>query len=439
MIAELEKNISGQIRILKEISLYLNILEQTRKPQERKLLEKSINSLTENLRMLNDAIPQIVKSISLAQPLPTEKKQLKKKHELEEVKIKHFDKDLVVVLNKRDKERFLRELAFSESFIKKIKKRQRRQEEKKEKVQWKGSRGYVKLANKFFLDKAEKLMEKGYFIDLRTNLRKANIDMLAESYAAMTMLTTAIAFFLSIFLAIFFLFFSVGFSPPYISLFHGNYLTRFLEVLLIPIFLPVLTFFAVYYYPYTEQKAAEQGINQELPFAVIHMSAISGSGISPSELFRIIGTSDEYPYLRKEIRKVLNQINVYGYDLVTALKNAAKNSPSEKLAELLSGLATTITAGSDLSAFLEKRAESLMMLYRLERQKYTKLIETFLDIYISMVITAPLIFLLIIIMLNLTGSGLSLSPTQLGLVSAGVVAILNIFFLVFLQIKQPSY
>jgi len=84
------------------------------------------------------------------------------------------------------------------------------------------------------------------------------------------------------------------------------------------------------------------------------MSAITGAGIEPTEIFRIIGLSKEYPFLRKEIRKVLNQINLYGYDLTTALNNAAKTAPSEKLAELFSGLSTTITSGANLSEFLRK-------------------------------------------------------------------------------------
>ena len=38
------------------------------------------------------------------------------------------------------------------------------------------------------------------------------------------------------------------------------------------------------------------------------MSAISGSGIEPSEIFRIIGLNREYPYLRKEIRKIVPEL-----------------------------------------------------------------------------------------------------------------------------------
>ena len=169
------------------------------------------------------------------------------------------------------------------------------------------------------------------------------------------------------------------------------------------------------------------------------MSAISGSGIEPSEIFKIIGFSKEYPYLRREIRKVLNQINLYGYDLLTALTNVSKSSPSAKLSELFSGLATTIGSGGGLQNYFEKRAESLLIDYRLEREKYTKVAETFMDIYISVVIAAPMILMLLLVMMSITGFQSGFTPQQITLLIIGVIAIINTLFLVFLEAKQPTY
>ena len=72
------------------------------------------------------------------------------------------------------------------------------------------------------------------------------------------------------------------------------------------------------------------------------MAAISGSMIEPSKIFSIIISTEEYPYLTREFTKLINEINVYGYDLVSALRNNATNSPSKKLAELFNGIAMQI-------------------------------------------------------------------------------------------------
>ncbi|MEK7124018.1 MAG: type II secretion system F family protein, partial [Patescibacteria group bacterium] len=59
--------------------------------------------------------------------------------------------------------------------------------------------------------------------------------------------------------------------------------------------------------------------------------------------------------------------------------NVSKTTPSTKLSELFSGLSTTITSGGNLGEFFAKRADSLLVTYRLEREKYTKIAETFIN------------------------------------------------------------
>jgi len=433
VIEELERNIDAEIAMLREISSYMKKLARAAE-QDKKLLEGAVKSLKASMRVINKSIPIMLRDISLTNKLPH--RGMKKSVKFENVKFKGVGSEVEVVLNQEDKEKFLKELSISESFVKKLKKESA---DKEEFTEFKASRGYLKLANKYFMDRADKWIKKGYFKSLSLGLRKANVDVLFKSYVAMIFMTVVFSVVFAILLTVFLLFVDASFVWPFFSLYDGSYLARIGRIFWIPLVIPVLTFFALYYYPSTEKKSLGKKINQELPFAVIHMSAISGSGIEPSEIFKIIGLSKEYPYLRKEIRKVLNQINLYGYDLVTALNNASKISPSEKLAELFSGLSTTITSGSSLKDFFEKRSGSLLLSYRLEREKYTKLVETFLDIYISIVVAAPMIFLLLLILMTVSGIGVGFTSVQLSVISVFSIALLNVAFLVFLQIKQPSY
>ena len=194
-----------------------------------------------------------------------------------------------------------------------------------------------------------------------------------------------------------------------------------------------------FFYPGAEKKTLGTRINQELPFAVIHMSSISGSGIQPLEIFRIIGKSKEYKYLGPEIRKIINQTTIYGYDLTNALKNIAMATPSKPLSELLNGISVTIHSGGDIETFFKKRGESLLLEYRLIREQYTKSTETFMDLYISIVIAAPMILLMLLIMISVAQIGLGFGINQLSIAIVGLVAIINIAFLAFLHIKQPGY
>jgi archaeal flagellar protein FlaJ len=437
VIEELKKNVDTQIEMLKEISNYVRRLEHS-SGQEKKLLEESVKSLRNSMRMINNSLPRLTRDVSSSKKLPSNaENSSRRENNLEKVEFFGSDSKVSVVLSKEDKEKFLKELSISEKLIKKLKKRDSKKKEKSS--EFKASRGYLKTANKLFFETATNWVNKGYFKDLSIGLRKANIDILFRSYVALIFLTFFISIIASLFLMIFLLFINVSPLWPFFSFYEGSYLIRFAKLLWIPLVIPLLVFFGLYFYPSSEQKSISKKIDQELPFAVIHMSAISGSGIAPSEIFKIIGLSEEYPTLRKEIRKVLNQINLYGYDLITALSNASKTSPNEKLSDLFSGLSTTITSGANLSDFFEKRAESLLLSYRLERERYTKLVETFLDIYISIVIAAPMIFLLLLIMMMVSGIDVGLSSVQISLIAVFGIAILNVVFIIFLQMRQPSY
>jgi archaeal flagellar protein FlaJ len=435
MIDDIKKNIDSEISILREISNH-NIRLDYAGPYEQKLLTKTIVSLRESMRIINDSIPSLLSEITLAKKLPS-RKELRKQKKFEEITYKRGGTEFKVAIATKDRERLLKELSISESNVKKLK----RGEEKfdQEYKEFKAARGYLKFSNKMFLDSATRWINRGKFKKLSVELRKANIDVLFHAYVAMIFMTTLLALIFGFFLMLLLMFFTVGLSSPYVMLFDGSYLFRFLQIFWIPIVIPIFTFALLYYYPTTEKKTLAKQINQELPFAVIHMSAISGSGIQPSEIFRIIGLNREYPYLRKEIRKVLNQMNLYGYDLITALNNTASSTPSVKLAELFSGLATTITSGGEFSEFFEKRAESLLSSYRLERQKYAKTAETFMDIYISVIIAAPMILMLFLIMLTVGSFDIGFTTPQLTFLIIAVIAIINVFFLIFLHLNQPSY
>ena len=168
------------------------------------------------------------------------------------------------------------------------------------------------------------------------------------------------------------------------------------------------------------------------------MSAIAGSMIEPSKIFEIIVSTKDYPYLEKEFVKVINEINIYGYNLVSVLRTISFNCASPKLAELYNGIATTITSGGDLSNFFQKRSESLLFEYRLEREKYTKFAETFMDIYISVVIAAPMILMLLLMIMKIGKFGVSLSINSITLIMILGVTMINAVFMMFLHLKQPS-
>jgi len=414
MIDLLRKTVDQEIEILRELSIFSKRIENA-SPSEKIMLSESMGALRERMKRSNNSLLEILNKIEIS---PEKKKEAKRIVKVEKEGIRAGK--LISPIQEREK--YLKELEITENVLKKLK--EKRKVEKVEEVGFKKARGYLKLANRFFLGSANKLIKSGYFSSIPVELRKANLDMLFEGYIAMLLFSV-------------FLSFLVGLLLTAILLLLG--VIGFLTAIALVFAIPLIALLALYYYPGAEKNAISSRINEELPFAVIHMNSISGSGIAPVEIFKIIAMSREYPYLRREIRKVLNQINVYGYDLVSALNNISKTTSNQHLAELFSGISTTISSGGSLSSFFEKRAESLLNTYRLEKEKAIKVAETSMDIYISVVIAAPMMLMLMLVMISVSGIQIGFTPYQLTFLTIGGVALINIAFLGYLQTRRALY
>ncbi len=408
------KKFIEQKNIVDKLSIVTETLSINRDYKKRLTLNSQAKYLKNSLLKISKEIIAILQDILIIQPLNSEKALgiLKKIPDEEKIALDQLERTSLKRLLKKGKE--------------------------KEKIKQKKPNPYIKLANKIFSDFSVSLFNKKTLYTIERDLTKSNLRFTPTSYVSIIMLTTMLSFFVAIFLALILFFFNISLLYPFISSVKENFLTRFLKIFWIIFALPLTTFLAIYFYPSAEKKSLEQKINQELPFAAIHMSAIGGSMVEPNKIFEIIASTKEYPALEKEFIKIINEINLYGYSLVSALRKTAHNTSSKKFAELLTSLATTITSGGDLLHFFDERAKSLLFEYRLEKEKRTKAAETFMDIYISAVIAAPMILMLLLMMMKMSGLGLSFSISTITLIIILSVSLINIAFLIFLQLKQSN-
>jgi len=426
-VQKIKEVVFRERRIMKEFNSLLSYLKDADE-QEKKMINSQIEKLKVLLKKINDELLVSLEETAIQRPL----------NDIREIKsTKEIVKDLDVVKNikplksERSKEKMSE---MDKEILKRLRKGKEKVVEKKEKKPSK----YIKLANNLFGNSVKSLIKQKKLGTLEKDLIKSNLGYTPITYISILILTTIISAIVAFFVFVFFLFFNLGPELPIITRATEELGARLLKVFWIIFLVPLGTFLFMYLYPSLERKSTENKINQELPFATIHMAAISGSLIEPIKVFSIISSTKEYPHLEREFNKLLNEINIYGYDIVTALKDLALNCPSTKLAELFNGLATTITSGGDLYDYFEKRSQSLLFEYRLDKEKRTKAAETFMDIYISVVIAAPMILMLLLMMMKISGLGVALSTSMITLLVVGGVSIINVFFLIFLQLKQPE-
>lgn len=428
-----EKKTAGELNSL------FNYLKNTNDEQEKRMVNNQMEKLKISLKQINNELLKILEGMDVSRPLAEITKKsngIPKKPEPlippRPAKKKNIF-DSLSLGNAFGNKRMEGISEIDRGILKRLKKKKQVIAVKKEKK----PSPYVQLANSIFANFVKTNIPEKMTKKLESDLIKSNLEYTSTSYLSILVLTTLIAIAAGFFLFIFFLFFDLGPALPIISLATEGFLSRLVKVIWFIFLIPIGTFSFMYTYPSLEKGNLEGKINQELPFATIHMAAIAGSMIEPTKVFSIVASTKEYPSLEGQLNKLMNEINVYGYDLVTALKDSALNCPSLKLAELFNGLATTITSGGNLYDFFDKRAQNMLFEYRLDKEKNTKAAETSMDIYISVVIAAPMILMLLLMMMKISGLGVALSTSTITLMVVGGVSLINVVFLIFLQIKQP--
>ncbi len=334
------------------------------------------------------------------------------------------------VLSKPNKKKLMKELGINKEDIKRTYKKAIKSKTEVDYTVYVPSR-YGSLSNKVFGDYTDGLAKKqgSMFKHLADSVAISGMNVLSKTYISMTLLTTMLGgMFFGMLMAV--ISFFAGFDLP-------------LSILIAVVSMLVggtIVFVIMYVTPSSISARRAREIKNDLPFAIIHMSAVAGSGAQPMSIFRLLLQSGEYKGLDTEIKKILNYVNLFGFNLTTALKNVAMRTPSRRFRDLLTGMASTIESGGSLKSYLNSVAEEAMNTYSSERKKYIETLSTYSDIYTGILIAAPLLFMVTLAIINIMGGSIGGVPVAT-LAWGGTVIVLpivNVLFYLFLNITQPG-
>jgi flagellar protein FlaJ len=283
---------------------------------------------------------------------------------------------------------------------------------------------FVRRFSIFIIDNFPDFFKKFYL-----TLRYANIKVLSNTYVN-------IMVFMSILSAILF-----GTVTAIIAIASGNPIFLIIsKTFLLATLGVIICAGAMIYYPNMRIEKRIKSINTNLPFAIDHMSSISASGVPPSTMFRLLSESKEYGDVSLEIEKASNFIDIFGYDLLTAIKSVSATTPSPQFREFFEGLVSTIETGGSLKNYLAQKSQESMLAYKIERQKYTETIATYSDIYTGVLIAAPLFFVSALSLVSILGGKIGgfAVETVISFGTYVLIPLLNIAFIVFLEFNQPE-
>jgi flagellar protein FlaJ len=269
----------------------------------------------------------------------------------------------------------------------------------------------------------------GYLSPLREEMLKSNLNILFEVYVGRMLLLTFCTFISSfVFVTVMFTIFGAPFLLTLVGSAIAGGATAF----------AVLTIY--HSYPFHLLTSKKNSINANMPFALNHMGAIAASGVPPFVIFRLISTIPEYGEIANESKRVVRNVEAFGMDLISAIRNVADRTPSTEFRQFLYGIVSNTETGGDLKGFLESSAKEALFDYKLKREKYLQTLSTYADFYTAVLIAAPLFFVSVLSILSLIGGqifGLSI-PTAIRLGVYVLMPLLNTVFILFVHYTQPT-
>jgi flagellar protein FlaJ len=262
------------------------------------------------------------------------------------------------------------------------------------------------------------------FSTVKENLSKADMKISYRTYVSLVIFISIISFFSSILI-----------SFIALSIIKVEILPRIFYSFFASFFISMATFLVFIFYPSQRAEKRKRSIEANLPFAITHMGAIAESGIPPYVVFRLISKFKEYGEISREMEKIVRNIDEFGVDPLTAVKEVANKTPSDAFRQILLGFITTIEAGGDVKIFLKSVGEEALFEWRMKREKFNQQLTTISEFYISILMTAPLFIISLFAVMNM------IQPTLAGfgifeLMKLGIyilVPLINIGFLLFLS------
>jgi flagellar protein FlaJ len=236
-----------------------------------------------------------------------------------------------------------------------------------------------------FVEKNEKL-----FMPLKESLQKADIKIPFVSYVSIILFISMVTFLYVISFS-FFIFYTFQ-KNTIISIFYSFFSALITSVLI---------FFVAYFYPIQKVSSRKKNIEVNLPFVVIHMGALVEAGLPPYQMFKLISSFEEYREISKEFKKIVRNIEQFGLDPLTAIKEVALKCPSDELSQLLMGFVTTTESGGNIKLYLKTVGEQTLFDYRKRRERYIRTLDMFSEIYTGIVISAPLFMVAMLAIMNM--------------------------------------
>ncbi|MDI6806372.1 MAG: type II secretion system F family protein [Candidatus Aenigmarchaeota archaeon] len=284
---------------------------------------------------------------------------------------------------------------------------------------------YTRFGMRIFGELAEKITS--YFSDTADDLRKAGFELSIQEYLSMAILTSFLVFIFEML--------PLTFIISVVT--KGASLFSFFSAFLLSCLFSALIFLLFTTYPRAVIRDKSADIDRALPLTTLHLFTIAQTKLPLSRIFRIFSrfVGGE---TKKEVERIITDIEVFGFDVNTALERAIDRSPSKNFRELLWGILSTNKAGGDLGVYLKEKSSTFLEDYRRKLYEFSHQLAIYIEIYLVAIILGAIFFtILTAIFAGIAGVAWDIISVQFFLITF-FTPLVAVFLIIFIKSVSPG-
>ena len=201
-----------------------------------------------------------------------------------------------------------------------------------------------------------------------------------------------------------------------------------------------LTLIGFYVYPIYRADDLKRKLDDGLPFTAGYMAILAGADVPPDHIFRSLAQVGAPLAVSDEARTVVRDVELFGFDVLSALESASSRTPSTRFKGLLEGFIATVHSGGSLVKYLTDKSRQFMKLKRIALNQLSDTFGMLAEFYVTVLVVGPLILVImlsVMAMLGGGGSGLLNPRLLLYLLTYLGIPVGSLVFLIILDVFTP--
>jgi flagellar protein FlaJ len=160
-------------------------------------------------------------------------------------------------------------------------------------------------------------------------------------------------------------------------------------------------------YPTYQGYQDRKQIDDALVYTVGFASMLAAAGMSMERVLERIANITTNRGTRRTLSRLIRNLEVFGQDIKTAVRDVSVHSASTKLAKVMDNMLTSAQTGGELFSYLSFETKQLFLDKRDNLDRTMTNLIYLSEFYISLFVVMPVVLILMLALLSALGGGIS--------------------------------